>query len=361
MRTTRRTIILLGCIGFVTLYILQYKAALAVTPLILVVGALAGLAVAKWLPWTWYGRQFVAGARAGVVACGLSAAGVLLSLVGAGSSSIATLAERSRLPGIDLKSFVIGLGALGWFTTYLLLTAFFTVGGVLFAGVVAQVFGWSKSVRTVRVIREAHNSASLLHRTQTWGPASNSAPPLAGYWQSVIPSADPVSLPGLLATGTMGTTGTTGHPSASHTPFSTHGPARAKGMQDAPFEQAPAYLAPLPSLDFDESVPLAPLPAAPEPIPPRRSTSGVQPVQFAMTDDLRNALDHWEIDSEPLVTETDEGATEEPSPATNKKPTVSKAKTPSKRQPKASAYLNSEPPAPPRHARKKQDTRDWLC
>lgn len=364
MRTTRRTIILLGCIGFVALYILQYRAALAVTPLILVVGALAGLAAAKWLPWAWYGRQFAAGARAGVVVCALSAAGVLLSLIGSGESSIALVAERSHLLGIDFSPFVLSIGALGWFTPYLLLTLFFTVSGVLLAGVVTQVFGWSKSVGTVRVIREAHNSASLLHRTQTWGPATNSAPPLAGYWQSVIPSADPVSLPGLLATGTMGTSG---HSLANQKPLSAHTPSRAKGVEDLSFEQAHPYLAPLPSLDFEDAAPLDSLPAVPEPIPPRRSTSGVQPVQFALTDDLRNALEHWDMDSEPLTPAADENAaeftefTESTEPATPKKPNVSRAKTPSKRQPKASAYLNSAPPAAPRRGRKKQDTRDWLC
>ena len=78
MRTTRRIVILLGSTGFVALYILQYRAALAATPLILIIGGLTGLFIAKWLPWAWYGRQFSAGVRAGALTCALAALGVLL-------------------------------------------------------------------------------------------------------------------------------------------------------------------------------------------------------------------------------------------------------------------------------------------
>ena len=146
-------------------------------------------------------------------------------------------------------------------------------------------------------------------------------------------------------------------------------------MQDDQIDQEPVYLAPLPPQDVEESEPLAPLPT-PEPIPPRRSNSGAYPVQFAMTDDLRDALDRWDSnpenpeaeqpeDNRPEATQAepvsdDVAAALGKTSATKKTPT-SRAKTPSKRTPKASAYLNSEPPAAPRRSRKKQDTRDWLC
>ncbi len=295
MRTIRRPVILLGCIGFIALYILQYGVALAVTPLILVMGVLVGLVVAKWLPWRWYGRQFAAGVRAGVVACGLSAAGVLLSLVGTGPHNVAALAARSHLLGIDLGRFVIALGSAGWFIPYLLLTVFFALGGVLLAGVVAQIVGWSKSVRTVRVIRQAHNAASSLHRSQTWAPASNSVPSVGAYWNSALPSAGPASLPGLLATGAMGSIG---HTSGGYASVAARSGLRARHTQDAHMESQAGYLPPLPSLDFDAPAPMAPLPVTPDPIPARRSNSGAQPVQFAMTDDLRHALDRWDSDPE---------------------------------------------------------------
>jgi hypothetical protein len=100
-----------------------------------------------------------------------------------------------------------------------------------------------------------------------------------------------------------------------------------------------------------------------------------------MTDDLRDALDRW--DSEPKHPEGDqpevnlpevdlaeavqpEADSDDVAAATSKtsatkKTPPSRAKTPSKRTPKASAYLNSDTPAAPRRSRKKQDTRDWLC
>lgn len=368
MRRTRRTVILLGCTGFVALYVLQYRAALAATPLILVIGGLTGLFIAKWLPWAWYGRQFSAGVRAGALTCGLSALGVLLSLVSSGSHQVADIALRSHLPGMDLTRVVTTFGSTGWFTAYLLLALFFGVGGVLLSGVVARVAGWNKSMRTVRVIREAHDSAALLHRSQTWGPASNSIPSVAGYWNSVLPSAGPASNPGAVAVASMSSTG---YPLTSHAPISATHVSRAGYTPDGLIEQQPPYFKSLPPLGFDDSASLVPLPSAPEPIPPRRTSSGVQPVQFALTDDVRSALDHWQHEDEPTgqqdiepLVETETGASDEsdtPKKTAAKKSPVSKAKTPAKHHPKASAYLNSEPPVTPRRNRKKQNTRDWLC
>jgi hypothetical protein len=374
----------LGCVGFVILFALQYVVGLAATPLIAAVGIIAGLVIAKWLPWSWYGRQFAAGVRGGLVACGLAAAGMFLSAVATGTQSVETLAERSHLSDIGLTQLVNGFGDLAWFMPCLALTAFFTVSGILLAGVVTQVFGWSKNVRTVRVIREAHNSASLLHRSQTWAPASNNGPAAGAYWNSILPSAGPASHPGLLATGT---TGTNRHRAQGHMPVSAGASSRARAKWDEQLEQAPVYLAPLPPEDFEAPEPLAPLTTTePEPIPPRRSNSGAYPVQFAMTDDLRNALDRW--DSEPEQPEVDQPDAEQPEvdqpdavqtdterpeletdgvaaapgkTSTTKKTPTSRAKTPSKRTPKASAYLNSDPAPAPRRSRKKQDTRDWLC
>ncbi len=370
MRTIRRTVIVLGCIGFVILFALQYITALAAMPLIAVFGIIAGMVIAKWLPWAWYGRQFAAGVRGGVVACGLAAAGILLSSLASGPRSIEVLAERSHLSDIGLAQFVNGFGDLAWFMPYLALTALFAVGGILLAGVVAQFFGWSKNVRTVRIIREAHNSASLLHRSQTWAPVSNNVPSVGGYWNSILPSASPASRPGLLATGTMGATGHHPHPHP-HVPVSAGGSSRARAMQDEQFDQEPVFLAPLSPHNVDAPEPIASLPT-PEPIPPRRSDSGAYPVQFAMTDDLRNALDRWdnepdnsgpdhpELEPDDVADVADVADVPRKTGAT-KKPATSRAKTPSKRTPKASAYLNSETPAAPRRSRKKQDTRDWLC
>lgn len=380
MRTIRRTVILLGCAGFIALYLLQLHVALAAAPLLLVVGALTGLAVAKWLPWSWYGRQFAAGVRGGAVACGLAAAGVLLSLVGGKTPQVPAIAAESQLPGLNLAGIVTSLGGAGWFTPYLLLTACFALGGVVLAGIVARIASWNKSQRTVRVIREAHNSASLLHRNQTWAPASNSIPSVGGYWNSVLPVADPVSHPGLMAAGATPLAVVNGHPSGGypapmHTPASGGSPARmrsSQGQRDVRADQGAAYLAPLPPIAFEINEPLesiTPPPMlsdSPEPIPPRRSYSGAQPIPTAMSDDLRKALDHWDDEPTPADTDASDTAdTADTETTTTKKTaakgTAAKPKAPAKRQPKASAYLNSEPAAAPRRNRKKQNTRDWLC
>lgn len=368
MRTTRRIVILLGSTGFVALYILQYRAALAATPLILIIGGLTGLFIAKWLPWAWYGRQFSAGVRAGALTCALAALGVLLSLISSGPHQVADIASRSHLPGIDLMHVVTTFGSAGWFTAYVLLALFFGAGGVLLSGIVARIAGANKSMRTVRVIREAHDSAALLHRSQTWGPASNSIPSVAGYWNSVLPSAGPASHPGAVAVASMPSTD---HPLASHAPISAAHVSRAGFAHDGLIEQQPPFFKSLPPLGFDDSASAVPLPSAPEPIPPRRTNSGAQPVQFALTDDLRSALDHWQHEGEPAVQldiepveETETEASEEsdsPKKSAAKKSPVSRAKTPAKHHPKASAYLNSEPSVSPRRNRKKQNTRDWLC
>ncbi len=367
MRTTLRSILLLGCAGFIVLYVLQYSVALAVTPLILLVSACAGLLTAKWLPWAWYGRQFAAGVRAGILACGLSAAGVLLSLVGTGPHTVSGIADRSRLLGIDFSGLVTSLGTAGWFMPYFLLTAFFALAGVLLSGIVTQVLGWSKSVATVRVITAAHNAASTLHRPQTWAPASNSAPSIGGYWNSVLPSAGQISQPGLLA---VGANAPVSKASAGRIAPSNDIVSHTRGAHDDLLDQQPVYLAPLPYFDFDEldsPLPLPeplpeplPIPAskpAPEPIPARRTKSGAQPMFQGMTEDIRQALDRW--DATPIPEPDVESETPKKSAA---KPTPSsKAKVPSKRTPAPSAYLNSEPAAAPRRSRKKQQTRDWLC
>ncbi|HEU5346970.1 MAG TPA: hypothetical protein VFU63_00020, partial [Ktedonobacterales bacterium] len=263
-------------------------------------------------------------------------------------------------------NFVTTLGTAGWFMPYLLLAIFFTLGGVLLAGIVAQMMGWNKSLRTVHVIREAHDAAAILHRNQTWGPASNSIPSVGGYWNSVLPSAGPVSHPGSLSSAS---TPSPGPRPPSHAPVSATHASYVKPAQDAPLEQQSVYLAPLPPFDFEAPAPIPPAPAAPppsapEPIPPRRGNSDVQPVQFALTDDLRSALDRWQKNEEPVAETKSEADTDSDSDAQKKPSAVKKspkARTPAKHQSKASAYLNSEPPATPRRSRKKQNTRDWLC
>ena len=158
--------------------------------------------------------------------------------------------------------------------------------------------------------------------------------------------------------------------------------SRGRGGRELTDEPQPTYLAPLPSLDFDGfdgfdapfstlsepmSVPMS------EPIPPRPTHSGAHPVKHSISDELRSVLEAWDdgsettpatdsADSPNAATSTDTAEPAEPRKAASTRgSSASKSKTPSKRQPKASAYLNSTPSTAPRRSRKKQNTRDWLC
>src|SRR5215813_2864124 len=114
MRTSTRVGSVVGSVGSVALCILQFRFALAIVPLIVLGGVLAGLAVAKWLDRAHYGRQLEEGFYAGMLAAGLSGFIALLSLLTAGPRDIATLAERSRLGGFDVAPLVRQLSPLGW-------------------------------------------------------------------------------------------------------------------------------------------------------------------------------------------------------------------------------------------------------
>ena len=67
-----------------------------------------------------------------------------------------------------------------------------------------------------------------------------------------------------------------------------------------------------------------------------------------MREAMRDALSMW-------ADETEEGATEQPTQRRKREP-----KGDSKREPNPSAFLNAEQ-RPKRSARKKTNTRDWLC
>ncbi len=65
MRTIQRVGIITGSLGIVVLFVAQFAVALGVVWGVVGVGLAAGLAMAKWLPREWYGRQFEGGLRAG--------------------------------------------------------------------------------------------------------------------------------------------------------------------------------------------------------------------------------------------------------------------------------------------------------
>jgi hypothetical protein len=306
MRTILRTGILLGVIGFVALFALQQLIALAVAPALILVGMLAGLSAAKWLEWSWFGRQFRAGAFTGFYACTFAGAGALLSLLTAGSQDVQALAARSHVAGFSLAPLVQRLAFLSSTGVDVLLLLLSGFVGILAAGLVAQFFAWSKNSRTVQVVTQAHAAAEPLTRRDSFVPAPSSTPAGGSLWPT------PRSQPGVAA--------------APSTPGMGWASPGARGLQQGAW-QAEAHPS---AAGAPASKVATPPPRHNAPSPP---PDGDQQTDRRLSEAERDALAAWARE------------TEEPKPAR-------------KRQPKTSAYLNGPPP---KRSRKKQDTRDWLC
>ncbi|HEY7833637.1 MAG TPA: hypothetical protein VIG30_08720, partial [Ktedonobacterales bacterium] len=189
-----------GVGGFVLLAMAQPLVGVAAVVLALVVGLAAGLGTAKWLPRAWYGRQIVAGAQAGLLACGVALAGFLLSLIVAGAHATATLAARSHLPGIDLGPLVRGLGAVGWLGAGFVLALLAWAAGTGVAALAGQFGAWDKNQHAIEVVARARAAAQHTGRLATVAPRT--APHLLGTLPPVFaapltpPVVPPVALPG---------------------------------------------------------------------------------------------------------------------------------------------------------------------
>ena len=340
MRTIVRTGVTLSIVAALALYGVQLVAALGVAFGIILIGALAGLGVAKWLERAWYGRQFAAGVRAGAIACGVGGLCALVYLLGQGPNSLDALAARSHAPGVDFGALVNTLGALGWMGVDAVVIVAATLAGILAAGLMAEVAGWSKSGRAVRVVAQARLAAQSLQRADARGavtaaPRSTTiGPQLFASGASVAPAAlEPADWDGL------------GLPGASS-------PGKRRSWR--PAKQTPQHQ-PQP-----EAPPLQVPTPAPRPATVHRP-SDARSAKEALTDEARAALSAWEdeldefdeADSDPafaafpdLNGETDDAAHERG------------------RAPNHSAFLTSPPPpvkSGKRSKRKRQDTTDWLC
>lgn len=174
-----------GTIGFALLYLAQPLLGVAAVLLVLVVGALAGLGMAKWLPRSWFGRQLEAGARAGALACGIALAGFMLSLILAGAHATTTLAARSHFVGIDFGPFVRALEIVGWFGVGLALAVVGFGAGTGVAALASQVGAWDKNRHAIEVVKRAREAAQRGGRPGTRAPRttpnlSASLPPAFG-------------------------------------------------------------------------------------------------------------------------------------------------------------------------------------
>src|SRR5215831_388633 len=114
MSNVYRVGLLLGVLGALGVYALGHFAALTAAVGVVAVGLLAGLAMAKWLEWSWFGRQIEAGLRAGLIACILGAMAGLITLIAQGPRDVATLAAQSHLGALNLAPLAHALGGLGW-------------------------------------------------------------------------------------------------------------------------------------------------------------------------------------------------------------------------------------------------------
>lgn len=308
MRTITRTGVTLSVVAALALYGLQLIAGLVVTLGIIAVGALAGLAVAKWLERDWYGRQLDAGARAGAIACGVAGLSSAIYLLGQRPGSIAALAARSHLLGLSLAPLVKALSPLGVAGVDVVAVIVAALLGVAVAALTAQIFGWGKDKRSQRVIAQARLAAQAQQQDEIGAPSA------VGIGGLASPSAQLLGRP---------TAGSNAHPR-------TNGPRVRRTAGPEPGAEV-ADAAPT----FDSWGDTAATLPVPPPTP--RHTSHARSADHAITADERAALLAWEAS---LAEESEPGATT--------------------REPKKSAFLNAPMPSPRRN-RKKQNTRDWLC
>ncbi len=323
MRTVTRTGVTLSVVAALTLYGLQLIAGLVVTLGIIAIGAIAGLSVAKWLERDWYGRQLEAGARAGAIACGVAGLSSALYLLGQGPDSIAALAARSHLLGVSLGPVALALSPLGVAGVDVVAVVVASLLGVAASALMAQLFGWGKDKRSLRVIAQARLAAQAQQYGELGAQTTGSG---------ARPASPSVALYGRTAAGT-------GAPSV------TNGPRVRRTA--APLPDAETAEAPLAFNSWDDlaggvgqaataRTPATPArPAAKPPKPP--GAANAHSADNAISDDERAALLAWEA---ALADESQPSA--------------------KSRQPKASAFLN-QPTSAPRRSRKKQQTRDWLC
>lgn len=325
MRTVTRTGVGLSVVAALALYGLQLLAGMTAALGIIATGMIAGLCVAKWLERDWYGRQLEAGARAGAIACGVAGLSSALYLLGHGYTSIDALVAGSHAPVFSLADLTLALSPLGPTGAIIAVSVVATLLGIATAGLTAQVFGWDKDKRSLRVIAQARLLAQALQ--------------VGELGAQVTPTGDRPSSPSVRL---YGRTSPTAGPAAAIGPTSTSGVRRTAAPRTAA-EANPPFSSWDDETAATENLPAAPKARAAKPAKPGklaaepRHTSNARATGDAITAEERAALMAWEEamngDSQP------EGQP---------------------REPKASQFLN-EPVAAPRRNRKKTNTRDWLC
>jgi len=304
----------LGCLS---MYLTAHAAGLVVALALVALGIVTGLAMAKWLEWSWFGRQLEAGFKAGITACIPAGLAALVALVLQGPHDLAQLADMSHVGSLSVERVVTALGFGGWVTADILGVVLAIALGVGAATLTTVVAAWSKSARTVQKVTQAHEAAQALRRG-SWGPAPTSQVPAfpsslaaGSAWQGLSSPSVPL-------------------PSAAN-PWANPAQPSAPPVVTAAARHG----------------------GAPKPTPPPANTpASDEELRAAM----REALAMWGEETGETAAVSAEapssGADGSADAEAVEQPTVRR-----KRNPKASQFLNDAK----KKGRKKTDTRDWLC
>lgn len=347
-----------GAGGLVALLLAPYVA-LATALVVVAAGAAAGLGAAKWLEHAWYGRQLLAGLRAGVLATGIAGVGALAGLVIRTPHDAAVLARQSSIANLSLAPEVAAFAGAGWLAADLLGVVFAVVVGSLLAAVLAQLTGLEKGVRFVRAVERAREAsrplreegfaaAALARRTPLPLSGGSVAARLEAAGASAAPGLRTGKAPALAAPApTSGGRRATGAPRPGGSPAPAAPSVVGRRAVDVPDQRIPApagrTVVQVAAADAQASQPAqAPAPAAK---PARKRRSSAKPTAGRLTPEMIEALAAWARETDE---EGDNGESGDDEAAT------------ATRAPADSTYLNSRTPAKPRK-RKKNATRDWIC
>ena len=370
MRTLLRIGGIAGMLAGALALALAPRAGLAVVVCVAAAGPGVGLAMAKWLPRTWYGRQLGAGLRAGLIACVIAAPATLIALLSATPHDAATLAVRTRILASPLGS----VAGSGWVAADVAAVIGAALAALALSSLTARIFAGSKSTRFVSAVARAREASQPLREegvfmhalarrtavplaTATGAPASprlldrsTGAQPIAPYGPAPRRTLAPVTPP-------EGIAGTSGD-------FERRFPTPvAADVPVPPRRAAPAARAlppdPEPAISAAPTAP-APAPASsPAPAPDRvpaaaqgagapalKRRGGGRPAPSRLTPEMLEALAVFarETEEDDGVEEGGEGKSGAAA-----------------RQPVESAYLNEPAPVAPKRKRKKNATRDWIC
>jgi hypothetical protein len=161
-----------GLLGAVALALAQPMVGLGALVLLGLVAMLGGLAMAKWLPRTWYGRQLEAGLRSGGITCSLALAGLVISIIVAGARSVPALAARSHVLGVDLGPVIRALGVLGWIGASVVLMLGAAVVAMGIATGAALLASWGKDRQAIEVVERAREAGQRSSRALGGGGPS---------------------------------------------------------------------------------------------------------------------------------------------------------------------------------------------